>query len=367
MKFMMALLGILIGIILTVGCGSKDEPISTDSQQISLQGPPRNLNYIQDSKVLSVGESVTCAIQEDKEIRCWPHELTHANNPIIKNQPAGLKAIAISVSDDFACALQENNQAKCWGEGSSTGYVRSNLHGEDLEELSLVATGYLITCGIGLVDKKGYCIRARTGTPWNLTPTQKKPKVGALSSEPLSFIAVKPNGDLVCGIGLQTGKLHCWGEPNELNHIPSDIGQVKSISLTNSNNCVIDDQNSARCWHHSGDSSPPAEMGAVAQISGDDLLTCAVRLDASVRCWNHDIHASGFNNYNLKSVNNYFQNTQNSWLSISLAKSSNFAQGFCGIREDRSVECFYPNKPIKGNISTFPAPSFSQVLMPSSI
>jgi len=93
-----------------------------------------NLGAGRTAMAISAGAAHTCALLDDKTVRCWGYgafgQLGYANTNSVGDTPAttpdtvgpvdlgpGRSAMAISVGDLHTCALLDNASVRCWGYG----------------------------------------------------------------------------------------------------------------------------------------------------------------------------------------------------------------------------------------------------------
>lgn len=83
-------------------------------------------------------------------------------------------------------------------------------------------------------------------------------------------------------------QLKCWGyNPHNELSVPSDLGNVKSISMWMVDGCVVTESNLVRCWgwNDSGEASVPSNLGPVQMVTSGRYVSCAISLDGSLKCW----------------------------------------------------------------------------------
>ena len=188
---------------------------------------------------VSAGPYHTCAVLAGGSVRCWGRndhfQLGVSSSETIGDDelPASIPPVEVGgfvtqVAAGFAhtCVLLDTGKVRCWGEGSGgrLGYGNTRTIGDDESPASA-----------GDVDVGGTVVQLQAG----LLHT--------------------------CAL-LDTGKVRCWGQPNEGR---LGYGNLEAI----------------------GDDETPASAGdvdvggPVTQIAVGDYATCALLLGGKLRCW----------------------------------------------------------------------------------
>jgi alpha-tubulin suppressor-like RCC1 family protein len=244
------------------------------------------------AKAITAGGLHTCAILDDKTVRCWgfgargqlgygnPLNVGDGANPdgsldptVASSLPVylgpGRTAVAISAGASDTCAILDNGSVLCWGDGS---------HGE---------------LGYGNTDNVGDTAYPGLTAPVYLGPGR-------------TATAISAGDDHTCAI-LDNGNVLCWGDGanGELGYgntsnvgdaqTPASAGSVDlgpgrtalAISAGGSHTCARLDNGSVRCWglgaygqlgycstSNVGDSQTPGSAGPVNLQPGDGGAGC---------------------------------------------------------------------------------------------
>jgi len=263
---------------------------------------------------LAAGVHHVCAILDDKSVKCWgwnkygqlglgdTDDRGDASGEMGDNLPTvdlgtGRTAIAISTGNSFSCAILDDKSVKCWGyngfgrlgqgdlntRGDASGEMGDNLLAIDLgtgRTAIAITTGGAHGCAI-LDDKSVKC------WGWN------------------------NNGQL--GLGDTDDRGDASGEMGD--NLPTvDLGTGRTaiaISADDAHTCALLDNKSVKCWGYNfrgqlglgdrdnrgdasgemGDNLPTVDLGtgrtAIAIASGG-LHTCALLDNLSVKCWGYN-------------------------------------------------------------------------------
>jgi alpha-tubulin suppressor-like RCC1 family protein len=252
---------------------------------------------------LATGNSHTCALLEDRTVRCWGRglegQLGYGNTQNIGdnetpgsvgpvNLGTGRTAVEISSTGSDTCALLDNGTVKCWG---------FNPEGQ---------LGYGNTTTIG--DNE---------TPASVGPVNL--------GEGRTAVAISTGNSHTCAI-LDNGTVRCWGQGTEGqlgygntqsigdNETPASAGPVNlgagrtAVALASgwANTCALLDNGSVRCWGRNsegelgygntqniGDNETPGSVGPVnlgtgrsaVSISFDYHHACAILDNGDLLCW----------------------------------------------------------------------------------
>lgn len=253
------------------------------------------------AKMVSASLLHTCAIRIDGELFCWGDNgrgklgigsTTQTNSPTRVDLGTGLTAKFISCAYHHGCAILSDDTVKCWGWGGNLGQGNNvdlgdgpNEMGDNLPTVDLgtsniaqsMLSGWKHTCVL-LIDGRVKC--------WGGGNSQA------------------PHGN---------GDASNWGDgPGEtgdnLPYVQLGTGRtVKRLAdgYTYSSNCVILDDDSAKCWGYEGSTGngPSQTLGDDPNDMGDNLPTlnfgnltvkdvsmgsCAILSDDSVKCWGYN-------------------------------------------------------------------------------
>jgi len=242
--------------------------------------PAVDLGTGRKATAISAGEAHTCAILDDKSVKCWGYNnygqlgLGDTNNRGAKsgemgnNLPAvdlgtGRKATAISAGDAHTCALLDDKSVKCWGynnygrlglgdtnsRGDSSGEMGNNLPAVDLgtgRKATAISAGGAYTCAL-LDDKSVKCWGYNGLGQLGLGDSNDH---GAKSGE---------MGDNLPAVDLGTGRV------------------ATAISTCGAHTCAILDDTSVKCWGYNNNGQlglgHKNNRGRFSSQMGDNLPT----------------------------------------------------------------------------------------------
>ena len=270
---------------------------------------PVDLGPGRSAKVISAGRAHTCAVLDDDSLRCWGFNFdgrlgTGSNVTIGDDESpgsvapvmlgAGRTAKTVSVGDSHTCVLLDDGNMRCFGYGQTgtLGYaVTGNVGDDETPDLIgpvdlgagrtavAIAAGDFHNCvvldngsvrcwGFGGNGRLGYGNTNSIGD--NETPASVGPvDLGAGRTAK----AITAGDNHTCAL-LDDGSVRCWG-----------LGQLGQLGYGNTNSI--------------GDNESPASVGpvdlgvgrtAVTLAAGGDH-TCARLDDDSVRCWGRGLYS----------------------------------------------------------------------------
>ncbi|MGI8414377.1 MAG: RCC1 domain-containing protein, partial [Solirubrobacteraceae bacterium] len=252
---------------------------------------------------VSVGDYHTCAILDDRSVRCWGYgragRLGYGNTSNVgdKQTPAsagpvdlgsGRTAKAISAGGAHTCAILDNGSVLCWGFGGQgqLGYGNTSNVGDQQTPGSVgpvdlgpgrtakaISAGAAHTCaildndsvlcwGFGGFGQLGYGSRDNVGdkrTPASVGPVDLGPGRTA--------VAISAGGAHTCAV-LDDGSVRCWG-----------YGGLGQLGYGNTNNVGAVDTPAT---------AGPVNIGAgrtASAIAAGQIHTCALLDNRTVRCW----------------------------------------------------------------------------------
>ena len=317
----------------TSNVGDDESPGSVD---------PVNLGVGRTAVAISAGGAHTCAVLDNGSVLCWGFgedgRLGYGDQATIGDdeQPgvlapvdlgAGRTATAISAGDEHTCALLDDKTVRCWGTNGSLfqgdgrlGYGNPDTIGDNetpgtVGPVSLggaavaISAGDVHTCAVleggavrcwgnGVDGRNGYGNEFRIGD--NELPSSVGPVAVGAAATAISA------GNHTCA-RLTGGAVRCWG-PGAAgrlgyantadigdNETPESVGPVvlggtsRSISAGSAHTCARLDDASLRCWgaggagrlgygnaNDVGDNETPSAAGAV------DLTTRAASINDGV-------------------------------------------------------------------------------------
>ena len=283
-------------------------PGRTDAEQASDPVSPA-------AAALDAGRHHTCALLPDGKVRCWGYgregELGYGNGNTIGDDEtpaaagpvdlgAGRTAVAISAGDFHTCAILDDRAVRCWGLGGNgrlgypgLGHIGDNETPGSVGPVDLgqgrtakaIAAGGVHTCAIlddDTVRCWGFGLQGQVGYG-NLDPDPSTPIIEA----PGPNIGDDETPGSMPPVSLGTGRT------------------AKAITAGDQHTCAILDDDTVKCWGYGGNGQlgygntqnvadqQPVLAGAVdlgagrtaRAISAGVAETCAVLDDGSLRCW----------------------------------------------------------------------------------
>ena len=248
---------------------------------------------------VSTGFNHTCALLENKKVKCWgnggggrlgpEHNNNSVSNPLsIDALDLGFPVKQIASGNDFNCALGESGQVKCWGNNSfgQLGYGHHEHLGDSPEEVpsripfvnigaavKKLSLGWGYTCAL-LEDKTLKCWGRNSfgqlglGHTQNIGDNEHPFTVEALSLGQ-DILDVDVNNHHACAL-LADKNVKCWGHngsgqlglghqsPIGDNELPSSVAaldfteDVKQIFVGNKHTCALLENHTVKCWGSSG-------------------------------------------------------------------------------------------------------------------
>lgn len=265
------------------------------------------------AKALAAGQTFTCVILVDGEMRCLGSstfgELAQGSTSIVGDDPgeqavpvslgAGRTATSVAAGERFGCVLLDDGSVRCWGRNHHGQFGQGNIDavgdnpGESTVPFPLagrralaLAAGDSHVCVI-VDDGSVRCAgRANSGQIGSGTPDSIGNDPGEttvtvdLGGQPA--VAIGAGSDHTCVV-LANGTMRCWGLGN--------AGQ-----MANGSNLSIGD----------GPGEPPVTLAppaglTVAALDGGGGASCAATSDRVLRCWG----AGGFAQLGVGSLTDY--------------------------------------------------------------
>ena len=252
-------------------------------------------------KAISSGYFHTCALTEEKSVKCWGFggygrlgngETNDASTPVdvhTSSSDDGLLSgiAAISSGSSHTCALTEEGHVKCWGHGvyGQLGNRRmendhtptpidvhtNSSNSIPLSGIKAISSGYYHTCALtkkGLVKCWGRGSHGRLGDGRAINaPTPVNVHTNSSESTPLSeIVAISSGGYHTCAL-TNKGNVKCWGygSSGQLGHGKTSDAPTPVDVLTNSS-----------------ESTP---LSGIVAISSGAQNTCALTNKGNVKCW----------------------------------------------------------------------------------
>ncbi|WP_437681521.1 hypothetical protein [Sorangium sp. So ce131] len=292
-----------------------DEPAEMDSDL-----PLVNLGAGKTVMAVAAGQSHTCAILDDRSVKCWGSNsygqlgLGSTTSPVgrasseMGDNLAAVKlgtdkaAVTIAAGQSHTCAFLNDGSVKCWGYnaygqlglGSTTSYVgrASSEMGDNLAAVNFgtdkaavaIAAGESHTCAI-LDDRSVKCWGSNNYGQLGLGSTTSY--VGRASNEMGDNLAAVNLGTDKAAVAIAAGQSHtcallddgsvkCWGS-----NIYGQLGLGSTTSYV------------GRASNEMGDNLAAVNLGsdkAAVAIAAGQSHTCAFLNDSSVKCWGHNAY-----------------------------------------------------------------------------
>ena len=312
---------------------------------------------------LSAGDYHTCALYENKKIRCWGNNksgqlgYSHTNDIGDDETPlsqgfvdVGANVIQISAGNLHTCALLEDKSVKCWGKNDSgqLGLSHTNNIGDNElpstigsialgENVKKVISSFNFSCALtesGKVKCWGRNDYGQLGLSSSSNRVHTDLQFAQIGGRAINLFS---NGPHVCAL-LKEGRVRCWGQNNYgqlgLGHTRTigddehpftannvNVGQkVEDMAISSSHTCALLEDKSVKCWgsnnsgqlglsdtsNNIGDNEFPSsisstrfEVDAKKVVAGEDF-TCSLLVNNDIRCWGDDFYLNdGFFNANL--------------------------------------------------------------------
>ena len=314
-----------------------------------------------------IGESHTCALYENKKVRCWGYNsygqlgLGHTNNigddeiPInVGFVDVGANVIGLSLGENHTCALLENKSVKCWGQNwyGQLGLGNRETIGDD-ELPSSIGTVSLGENAKKVISGGGFsCALLESGLIkcWGQNDSGQlglgnRETIGSQSGDVLNSIKLGgraidlfTGGHHSCAL-LKEGRIRCWGYNRYgqlgLGHTYNigddehpfiagdiDVGQkVKDMVLGLNHTCVLLEDKSVKCWGQNdsgqlglghrniiGDDELPSSLTPinfdvdVKKIIAGNYFTCSLLVNNEIKCWGSQIPRLGFNSQSVEDI-----------------------------------------------------------------
>ncbi len=260
---------------------------------------PVDLGDGRTAKAITAGRAHTCAILDDGTVRCWGFgfdgRLGYGTTDSVGDNEApgsvgpvrlgdGRTATAITAGESHTCALLDDRTVRCWGFGSngalgygSTDAVGDNETPDAAGPVRLggpavaVTAGAFHTCALlddGTVRCWGFGGNGRLGyANTQSIGDDESPAAAGPVALGRPAVAISAGNDHTCAL-LDDGTVRCWG-----------LGANGRLGYA-STNSIGDDE--------APGSVGPVDLGADRRgsaVSAGGASTCARLDDQSVRCW----------------------------------------------------------------------------------
>ena len=319
----------------TVQCwGDNDKKqLGVDNLQGSSSAIPQQVQDLANVKAISAGKEHTCALLEDKTVKCWGkndvEQLgvdTGKENRATPYMLGGLADVkAISAGEYHTCALLEDKTVKCWGENT---YLQLGV--DTLPDSAI-----------------------STATPQQV---QDLSNVKAISAGEAHTCAL-----------LEDKTVKCWGRnhqkqlgedsysPHAIPQQVPDLDDVKAIYAGEAHTCALLGDETVKCWGYNSNKQLGVDTSAtstatpqqvqhlynVKAISAGEYHTCALLGDKTVKCWGGNFYKKLGVDTNANSATPTPQQVQH----LSNVKTiSAGLQHTCALLEDDTVKCWGGNQ-----------------------
>ena len=279
---------------------------SINTSTVELNIVPRQPSVLQ----LAAGSHHTCVLFDNHQLRCWGRNnegqlgLGHRysvgddESPLSQNfVNVGSKVLQVSLGGSHTCALLEDKKVKCWGGGGFYGVLGVAIGVERILDPSLVDPLNLGFPVKQIVSGRSFnCVLGENGLLkcWGVNSYGQlglghRNAIGDSSEEVFSRILTLDLGSIakkisagdnhVCAL-LEGGHVKCWGW-----NFYGQLGYGHTLNI--------------------GDDEVLSTVGvvpvgqAVLDISAGGFHTCALLEDKNVKCWGYGGHGQlGLGHYN---------------------------------------------------------------------
>jgi alpha-tubulin suppressor-like RCC1 family protein len=229
--------------------------------------------------------------------------------------------VQLAAGDSHTCALLANTEVRCWGAQVNgrlgDGMVSNGILPNTVSDHQNVLTGVRsIALGdefsLSLSDRDGDQVPVVNG--WGRNTGRVLTHNGATTGfdRPYFVAELLATQSLTAGTGhacghLQDGRVFCWGNDNPAitdntdwvaARVLTDLGTVRQIDARAGHTCAVDTQGAVRCW---GGNNLYGQLGPFAapnqafaavpltqnaqHVSAGKNHSCAVLDDGSASCW----------------------------------------------------------------------------------
>lgn len=273
-----------------------------------------------DSRRISAGWQLVCALEGVDETWCWGHPNggIGAGQPFASDLPVQIPAPpfrSIQVSFDTACGITMDGRLLCWGENRSNDALPGlpspiptptefPLPGP-VAHLSLE---YEFGCAI-LEDRTLWCWGLNEGSRLGLgLPLDRRPPTRVAGETRFSDVRVSENH--TCGL-TESGRVLCWGRnsSNELGlgdtaerWFPTEVElpeRAVSLTPTDLGACALGVSGTFHCWGETTRTgllglgsedrvptpTPHPWFDGVRSLEFSDGFGCALMVDGTASCW----------------------------------------------------------------------------------
>jgi alpha-tubulin suppressor-like RCC1 family protein len=287
---------------------------------------PREVGIL-DARQLTIGFAHTCALLNDKSIKCWGYGGSgQLGNGSIENAITSVSVLGISTATQVTsggyhtCALLEDKSIKCWGGGGSgqlgNGSIENAITPVSVLGISTatqVTAGEYHTCAL-LEDKSIKCWGH--GGDGRLGNGSIENAITPVSVSGISTATQVSAGHLHTCALLEDKSIKCWGYGNHgqlgndsftPRYTPDNVFGISTATHLDAgglHTCAVLEDTSIMCWgmDHKGqigtqfgrqNEMTPAKVFGISdavKVTAGKSHTCAQISDGSVRCWGSNDH-----------------------------------------------------------------------------
>ena len=282
----------------------------------SRSAAPQTLNVALHVKRIGTGEAFSCAVANDRSIRCWGRNYAAGSSPTVSEAPwtvAGIAdATSIAIGEFSGCAIRTSGSVRCWGSNANSrlGYP-AGASPTDVAGIGSIRDVSVGSTGACALDRSGsvWCWGANdTGQLGNGSTSQTS------SSEPVLANAIPDAVRIASGRGTNcavasSGALYCWGNGAQgqlgagvtSSAVPlaiAGIVDVRDVSIGDTHVCAVQGNGHVACWGTNGfgelgdgtQVSRPTPLDAIGITTATDVTagsntSCALLADATAACW----------------------------------------------------------------------------------
>jgi len=287
---------------------------------------------------VSAGDSHTCAILDNGDLKCWGRDYhgqlgdggtntdTNAPSSTAIDLGTGRTAVAVDAGYQHTCAILDNGDLKCWGDdyegqlgdgGSNTNTNAPSSTAIDLGTGRTMSVSERDLDGDGILnifDADPFNSSANSSPVWNIPGFQEGSIYTnmTLSAGSHYTCAILDNGDLKCWGYDYHGQLGDGGSNNDTNAPSStaiDLGTGRTavaVAAGEYHTCAILDNGDLKCWGYDGygqlgdggsntDTNAPSstaiDLGtgrAAVAVAVGGSHTCAILDNGDLKCWGYD-------------------------------------------------------------------------------